>query len=732
MHRKFIALLLCLSVSLAPCLPAQAAAKEKTVTKKAETQKAVPILKIKNTSTGLCIQWKRATGIGGYYVFRRRPGEAWQKMTDVTTVKTIRWTDTTAKNGELFEYMVVGYKRFKVTGVKITETVPAETENAAADPGSSTDPSDASVGNASSSGSSGSNANASNASGGNTNASDTSGSNTNVSDTSGGNTNASDTFGDNVNSSDTTGAAAPSAEPSGETTTGSSGGEADTDRDSRYPVSDGSDGSTGIASSSSDASVGSSSIASSSSDASGNSTESGSDVSDPAASKEDSESGDSEPSENEKTPEMITVTRTEYDLPENAYIGYKKLTEPTTSGTPVTACRLKAPVLKTAKMTSSTACKVTWEKRKNITGYLLQYAPNRTFTGAKTITIASADSTSQVIKNLNRKKTWYVRICTYRKSGKLRLQSAWTSCSKAKTAATVRVSKLKKGKSVLELRAASSQSMYGYDTVQGSCCDGVRSYHVMYNRSRENCMIVRMNLATKKIEKKSAVLPIHHGNDITFNADTGKLVVVHMTGSPFRLTEIDPATLKVTANHDVKLPTYLYGAPEKTIASISGFTAVAYDATEHRYAVRIRGSRNFLVLDQDFTPVRYVTNTCPYSFTNQGIECSGDYILCAQSPSSTSRYNALVVLDWDGNYITRILVSGINELESTYLHNSVLYGNTYQSGYRYETVKKTVMVKKKKKVKGKKKYRTVYVKKTVRVRVRRLYRDNHIFKLTSF
>ncbi|MBR2191301.1 MAG: fibronectin type III domain-containing protein, partial [Eubacterium sp.] len=55
--------------------------------------------------------------------------------------------------------------------------------------------------------------------------------------------------------------------------------------------------------------------------------------------------------------------------------------------------------------------KLTWKKVSNITGYKLQIAKKKSFKKAKTYTVKK---TTKTIKKLKRKKTYYLRIRTYK------------------------------------------------------------------------------------------------------------------------------------------------------------------------------------------------------------------------------------------------------------------------------------------------------------------------------
>lgn len=80
------------------------------------------------------------------------------------------------------------------------------------------------------------------------------------------------------------------------------------------------------------------------------------------------------------------------------------------------------------------AMKVTWKKKKGVTGYQICYAANKNFRKYKKITIKKSATTARVIKGLKRKKTYYVKIRTYKnvkKNGKqTKVYSKWSAKKK--------------------------------------------------------------------------------------------------------------------------------------------------------------------------------------------------------------------------------------------------------------------------------------------------------------
>lgn len=72
---------------------------------------------------------------------------------------------------------------------------------------------------------------------------------------------------------------------------------------------------------------------------------------------------------------------------------------------------------------------VKWKKQsKQASGYQIQYTTDKKFKkGVKTTTVSSYKTTSKTIKKLSANKKYYVRIRTYKKVGKTKYYSGWSS-----------------------------------------------------------------------------------------------------------------------------------------------------------------------------------------------------------------------------------------------------------------------------------------------------------------
>ena len=92
------------------------------------------------------------------------------------------------------------------------------------------------------------------------------------------------------------------------------------------------------------------------------------------------------------------------------------------------AGKINTPKLK-IKLQKKKTLKATWKKLTNISGYQIQYAPNKKFKKAKSKTVKS---TSVTIKKLKKKKTYFVRVKAYKLVDGKKVYGKWSVVKKVK------------------------------------------------------------------------------------------------------------------------------------------------------------------------------------------------------------------------------------------------------------------------------------------------------------
>ncbi len=88
---------------------------------------------------------------------------------------------------------------------------------------------------------------------------------------------------------------------------------------------------------------------------------------------------------------------------------------------------MAAPAWKSLTNLSARAMTVKYGRASGATGYQIQYATSSTFKGAKTANIAGAKNVTKTVKGLAKNKRYYVRVRSYRKSGRVTYYSAWST-----------------------------------------------------------------------------------------------------------------------------------------------------------------------------------------------------------------------------------------------------------------------------------------------------------------
>lgn len=275
---------------------------------------------------------------------------------------------------------------------------------------------------------------------------------------------------------------------------------------------------------------------------------------------------------------------------------------------------------------------------------------------------------------------------------------------------------------IYEINKAAGKDLGTYMVLQGSCTDGAYGYYVLYSKSKKNCRILKTSLTDNRKAKLSDALPLDHGNDATFNENTDEIVVANYDPHPNRLTVVDSNTLRVKRRVDVTVPQSLPGASASTLQSVKGFSGVAYSSARKQYVVRIQKSNNYLLLQENMKPIRYIKVNKPDSELNQGIDADENYIYGVKSPKK-GKSNTITAYDWKGKYQFKILVTQQYEMESLFHVGDTFYAGMYHSYYQtytktaYKTCYRTYKVKWKN-VDGKWKYKTKYRYRKVRYKVK--------------
>ncbi len=74
--------------------------------------------------------------------------------------------------------------------------------------------------------------------------------------------------------------------------------------------------------------------------------------------------------------------------------------------------------------------KISWKKNTKASGYEISYCLKKSFKGAKKVVIKNNKTISKTIKNLKSKKTYYVKVLSYKQLGKTKVYSSFSNLKK--------------------------------------------------------------------------------------------------------------------------------------------------------------------------------------------------------------------------------------------------------------------------------------------------------------
>lgn len=168
---------------------------------------------------------------------------------------------------------------------------------------------------------------------------------------------------------------------------------------------------------------------------------------------------------------------------------------------------------------------------------------------------------------------------------------------------------------------------------QGGCFNGKNLYQVFISKDESSARVVRKNVVTGE-EIYSEPLPLHHGNDMTYNPNTNQVLVCHV--SDMLVSIFDADTLEHIETRQME----------------RGGSSITYSPERDEYLL---GSNLFkCVKASDFSDAGDLFTAHPDTdgLTTQGIASDKDHVyslLC--KGLGHAKYDCYVaVYDWAGNY----------------------------------------------------------------------------------
>lgn len=363
-----------------------------------------------------------------------------------------------------------------------------------------------------------------------------------------------------------------------------------------------------------------------------------------------------------------------------------------------------------------------WEEVPFAEEYQVQYARSALWRGARTINVKAG--AGGIHLQVQEPATWCVRVRAVCRTEKGPVYSGHWTTSWMQRSAKGRVSFLKKGGKLLDIRKEAGKKLLNHDIGEGSCSDGKYLYMCFEYRCRDKqgnktveIRIAKIRLADKKLLKVSKSLRIGHANSIVYNKRIRKLIATGDKKKDPNLRIIDPGSLKVLRTVHVNTARFR-DTPE-------GFNALGYDSKNDLYYIRARDFNGYMyVLNNRFVATkRFVLNHNPATYI-QGIEMEGDYILLSQSRYQTSTKNTVTLFDREGHRLQDIQLGLTGELESVFHVGNKLYGTVHVkselSKKDRKKIKKIQKANKKRKKTKRKSVQPIYSK----------YRKTYVFQVT--
>ncbi len=215
---------------------------------------------------------------------------------------------------------------------------------------------------------------------------------------------------------------------------------------------------------------------------------------------------------------------------------------------------------------------------------------------------------------------------------------------------------------------------------QGGCSDGTYFYQMvltkqMSDENKNECEIVKVDLKTGNVIKRSGVLSLNHANDVTYNSKLNCLVVCHNAPNRDTLSYVDMNTLTITKTFQIDYEIY----------------CIDYNAAKDQYVVGLSGGQTFRMLDSDFKAVGkvYMPTDDTAQYTTQGVGSDDEFIYFALHNSKDNF--VITVYDWNGNHVSTVTVtvqdrsttteSIRHEIESISVVNGTMYLHCAERSY---------------------------------------------------
>ncbi len=214
----------------------------------------------------------------------------------------------------------------------------------------------------------------------------------------------------------------------------------------------------------------------------------------------------------------------------------------------------------------------------------------------------------------------------------------------------------------LNLRTLLGEGNDGCAVAQGAATDGTYAYYMMTSSTTQKGRVIKIRLSDSAVINYSPQpISIHHANGMTYDSKRNQLVCVGYGSYRHQLTFIDPNSLTITSQQEVK---YSHADMEGHNYTPNGMAAIAYVEKYNVYVTRERGDlvsggvNDIMVFDADtLEMIGYVRTkvTKEFNGTYQSMDADEKYVYFLISPGGNVKNNIVVCLDWNSENLLPVL-----------------------------------------------------------------------------
>lgn len=198
--------------------------------------------------------------------------------------------------------------------------------------------------------------------------------------------------------------------------------------------------------------------------------------------------------------------------------------------------------------------------------------------------------------------------------------------------------------------------------VQGGCTDGQYLYQFMISTDSTSCVIVKFDIESGALVKKSSVLNLGHANDAAYNQNDNTIVIADCMSPDYNKVYIlDADTLTITDIVELEKNS----APQLT-----------YNQATCQYITANNSKIYFW--DEDFNLLRTCAVGLGNDYHTQGMVCDGTYIYRLeywQNPNNTKeiKNNLRIIRASDGKEMTIVDIGIAREAEFIIIYEDMFY-----------------------------------------------------------